>query len=129
MSIVGQFIFAAADIPSHEYIEKMTRYQGRIAKRKTEYTSRTDSALKMSMYYNSLAGNYISGDELPAGLGCGIRPADVDCIEAILRGHSYIFDNPIAILDLKELISSGRNARDRGLETIEKSGHVNYILR
>jgi esterase/lipase superfamily enzyme len=100
-------VFAAPDIASDEFVQRVLpdRFQ-------TLYASQDDRALQLSAYLlhqnASRAGRYVQDT------GVLIVPG-VESIDAILRGHSYVFEDPRALRDLDRLINHQEKASNRGL--------------
>jgi esterase/lipase superfamily enzyme len=110
-------VFAAPDIASDEFSQRILpdRFQ-------TLYASQDDRMVQMSAYFahnkSWRAGGYMEDS------GVLIVPG-VESIDAILRGHSYVFEDPRALRDLDRLINHQEKASDRGL-TERKRGTSRY---
>ncbi len=52
----------------------------------------------------------------------------VELIDARLSGHSYVFDEPKAILDLRKIVNRESAAAARGLKEREKAGLPYWVI-
>lgn len=104
-------VFAAPDIAIEEFSQRALpdRFQ-------TLYSSEGDRALQVSSQFLHREGR--------AG-GSVLIVSGVESIDAVLRGHSYVFEDPRALRDLARLLSTQENASARGL-TERRRGNDRY---
>jgi esterase/lipase superfamily enzyme len=99
-------VFAAPDIATDEFSQKILpdRFQ-------TLYASEDDRALQVStrfLHKSRRAGGYADAPGI-------LIVSGVESIDTILKGHSYVFEDPRALRDIAKLINMQQKASTRGL--------------
>ncbi len=117
---VGVAVFAAPDIAQDVFREQL-RQARKIGALRTLYASEYDRAILISQSYHQAprAGSG-GGDILVAG--------GVESVDAQLSGHSYVFDEPRAMRDFKQIVNRERTAPERGLPEREKPAGPYWII-
>jgi esterase/lipase superfamily enzyme len=116
---VDNIIFAAPDEARDVFAQSMSSV-GKIASIQTLYGSENDLALSASRWAHSPDGRPVprAGD---GGKSILIlkKTESIDTSElpkSDAYGHAYVFDNKIAVTDVKELLVEHRSAQQRGLQ-------------
>ena len=70
------------------------------------------------------------GRHAGAGSGGGdiLVAGGVESVDAQLSGHSYVFDEPMAMRDFKQIVNGERTAPQRGLPEREKPAGPYWII-
>jgi hypothetical protein len=112
-------VFAAPDVATDDFTQKMAGYQ----RFRTLYTSEKDRAIQLSNYLHSGKGE-------SAGRAGGqiLFVTGVEPIDAIVRGHSYIYEDPRALRDFGKLIRTQDNASHRGLTERRKGPNMYWVI-
>jgi esterase/lipase superfamily enzyme len=112
-------VFAAPDIATDEFTQRALpdRFQ-------TLYASKDDRTVQMSAYLahsSWRAGGYIGQPEILIVPG-------VESIDAILKGHSYVFEDPRALRDIDRLINHQERASNRGLTARRRGTDTYWVI-
>ena len=54
---------------------------------------------------------------------------NVESVDAKLSGHSYVFDEPKAMQDFKQIVNQETIAASRGLEARAKDGATYWVIQ
>jgi esterase/lipase superfamily enzyme len=112
-------VFAAPDIASDEFTQRVLpdRFQ-------TLYASQDDRMVQASAYLKHKswrAGGHIEDGRI-------LLVPGVESIDAILNGHSYVFEDPRALRDLDKLINHQEKASDRGLTERQQGPNKYWVI-
>jgi esterase/lipase superfamily enzyme len=133
-NLFQSIVFAAPDVAQDKFQQALDRI-GSLGRLQTLYSCDTDYALAVSARLHSPHGRRIPR----AGNGGQniLTSSQFESVDVIREsasdspitytgfGHSYIFDEPKAVSDLKKVIVEGKHADDRGL-TVRHSGNNKY---
>jgi esterase/lipase superfamily enzyme len=97
-------VFAAPDVANEEFSQKISSHHFQ-----TLYASDADRALQAAKY---LHDSQRAGGADDAGV---LTLAGLESINAILRGHAYVYEDPRALRDLARLLNTQESASVRGL--------------
>ena len=127
-------VFAAPDVAQDKFQQALDRI-GSLGRLQTLYSCDSDDALAASAWLHSphgrripRAGNggqYILISRLFELVDVKMETASDNSMTKIGFGHSYIFDEPKAVSDVKKVIVEDKHADDRGL-TVRYSGTNKY---
>jgi esterase/lipase superfamily enzyme/TRAP-type C4-dicarboxylate transport system substrate-binding protein len=117
---IGAAIFAAPDVAQDVFREQI-RLASRIGTIRTLYASEYDRAILISESYHQAPRAGSGGASLLVTRG-------VESVDARLGGHSYVFDEPRAIQDFKQILNQATMAAARGLVTKEKAGAPYWVI-
>lgn len=109
-------VFAAPDVADDEFSQKITPMHFQ-----TLYASRDDRAMKIARYLHKHGRRAGGADDADILIVTG-----VESIEAILRGHSYVYEDPRALRDVGRLLRTQERASTRGLTERQRSGGAKY---
>lgn len=118
---IGAAIFAAPDIAQDVFKEQI-RLARKVATIRTLYASEYDRAILISESYHKAprAGSGGAANILVTG--------NVESVDAKLSGHSYVFDEPKAMQDFKQIVNQETMAASRGLEARAKNGSTYWVI-
>src|SRR6202044_347791 len=105
MRLGRALVFAAPDVATEEFAQKVLSDHF-----ETLYASESDRALQISTSF--LHKTWRAGGAGDSGI---LIVAGVESIDAILRGHSYVYEDPRALRDLGRLLNTQEPASIRGL--------------
>ena len=114
----GAYVFAAPDVAEEEFLQKVSTQQFQ-----TLYASADDRALQVSARYFHAGPRAGS----PGDKGILIMNG-VESIDAILRGHSYVYEDPRALRDLARLVNAHDRASLRGLTERFRGGDRYWVI-
>jgi esterase/lipase superfamily enzyme len=117
---IGAAIFAAPDVAQDVFREQI-RLASRIGTIRTLYASEYDRAILISESYHQAPRAGSGGASLLVTRG-------VESVDARLGGHSYVFDEPRAIQDFKQILNQATMAAARGLVAKEKAGAPYWVI-
>jgi TRAP-type C4-dicarboxylate transport system substrate-binding protein/pimeloyl-ACP methyl ester carboxylesterase len=117
---IGAAIFAAPDVAQDVFKEQM-RMARKIANIRTLYASEYDRAIQISESYHKAPRAGSGGADI-------LVTGAVESVDAELSGHSYVFDEPKAIHDFKEIVNREIGASSRGLEARAKNGTTYWVI-
>jgi TRAP-type C4-dicarboxylate transport system substrate-binding protein/pimeloyl-ACP methyl ester carboxylesterase len=117
---IGAAIFAAPDVAQDVFKEQI-RLARKIANIRTLYASEYDRAIQISESYHKAPRAGSGGADI-------LVTGAVESIDAELSGHSYVFDEPKAIHDFKEIVNQEVGASSRGLEARAKNGTTYWVI-
>ncbi|MGO8739650.1 alpha/beta fold hydrolase [Rhodoblastus sp.] len=117
---IGVAIFAAPDVSQDVFREQMRQVQ-KIGAFRTLYASEYDRAIEISESYHS-------APRAGSGGGAILVAGGIESVDARLSGHSYVFDEPKAMRDFKEIVNREETAPQRGLPEREKAGVAYWLI-
>ena len=118
---IGEAVFAAADIAQDVFKEQIKLAQ-KVATIRTLYASEYDRAILISESYHR-APRAGSG-------GADILVIDnVESVDVEISGHSYVFDEPKALHDFKQIVDRAITAARRGLVSRVKDGATYWVIQ
>ncbi len=88
---------------------------------RTLYASEYDRAIEISESYHSAPRAGSGGAAILVAGG-------IKSVDARLSGHSYVFDEPKAMRDFKEIVNREIKAPQRGLPEREKAGAAYWLI-
>jgi esterase/lipase superfamily enzyme len=118
---IGAAIFAAPDVAQDVFREQI-RMVRKIGAIRTLYASQYDRAILISESYHRAPRAGSGGDNI-------LVTGGVESVDARLGGHSYVFDEPKAIQDFKQILNQATMAGARGLEAKEKAGASYWVIQ
>ena len=117
---IGAAVFAAPDVAQDVFRDQI-RLARKIGVIRTLYASQYDRAILISESYHQSPRAGSGGDNI-------LVTGGVESVDARLSGHSYVFDEPRAMQDFKQILNQATMAAARGLETKEKSGSTYWVI-
>jgi esterase/lipase superfamily enzyme len=117
---IGAAIFAAPDV-SQDVFREQIRMARKVGEIRTLYASQYDHAILISQSYHGAPRAGSGGDAILVVKG-------VDSIDARLSGHSYVFDESKALIDVRKVVNQDTAAAARGLEAKEKAGAPYWVI-
>ena len=117
---IGVAVFAAPDVSQDVFRQQLRQVRGLGALR-TLYASEYDRAIEISESYHSAPRAGSGGDAILVAHG-------IESVDARLSGHSYVFDEPRAMRDFKEIVNQELKAPQRGLPEREKAGAAYWLI-
>ncbi len=117
---IGAAVFAAPDVAQDVFREQI-RIARKIGVIRTLYASEYDRAILISQSYHGAPRAGSGGASILVVNG-------VESVDARLSGHSYVFDEPKAILDLRKIVNRESAAAARGLKEREKAGATYWVI-
>ena len=117
---IGAAIFAAPDV-SQDVFREQIRMAAKVGEIRTLYASQYDHAILISQSYHGAPRAGSGGDAILVVKG-------VDFIDARLSGHSYVFDESKALIDVRKVVNQDTAAAARGLEAKEKAGAPYWVI-
>ncbi|WP_294541162.1 alpha/beta hydrolase [uncultured Rhodoblastus sp.] len=118
---IGAAIFAAPDVAQDVFRDQI-RMVRKIGAIRTLYASQYDRAILISESYHRAPRAGSGGDNI-------LVTGGVESVDARLGGHSYVFDEPKAIQDFKQILNQATMAGARGLEAKEKAGAAYWVIQ
>lgn len=117
---VGVAVFAAPDVSQDVFRQQLPQVQT-IGALRTLYASEYDRAIEISESYHS-------APRAGSGGGAILVAQGIESVDAELSGHSYVFDEPKAMRDFKEIVNQELKAPQRGLPEREKAGAAYWLI-
>ncbi len=117
---IGAAIFAAPDIAQDVFKEQI-RLARKVATIRTLYASQYDRAILISESYHKAPRAGSGGANI-------LITGNVESVDAKLSGHSYVFDEPKAMQDFKQIVNKETMAASRGLEARAKGGATYWVI-
>ncbi len=117
---IGAAIFAAPDIAQDVFKEQI-RLARKVATIRTLYASEYDRAILISESYHKAPRAGSGGANI-------LVTGNVESVDAKLSGHSYVFDEPKAMQDFKQIVNQETMAASRGLEARAKNGSTYWVI-
>ncbi len=117
---IGVAVFAAPDV-SQDVFRQQLRQVRSLGALRTLYASEYDRAIEISESYHSAPRAGSGGDSILVAGG-------IESVDARLSGHSYVFDEPKAMRDFKEIVNQEIKAPQRGLPEREKAGAAYWLI-
>jgi esterase/lipase superfamily enzyme/TRAP-type C4-dicarboxylate transport system substrate-binding protein len=117
---IGAAIFAAPDVAQDVFREQLKQVR-KIGEIRTLYASEYDRAILISESYHQAPRAGSGGANILVASG-------IESIDAQLGGHSYVFDEPKAMRDFKQVLNKATMAASRGLEAREKLGAAYWVI-
>jgi esterase/lipase superfamily enzyme len=117
---IGVAVFAAPDV-SQDVFRQQLRQVRNLGALRTLYASEYDRAIEISESYHSAPRAGSGGDAILVAHG-------IESVDARLSGHSYVFDEPKAMRDFKEIVNREIKAPQRGLPEREKAGAAYWLI-
>ena len=117
---IGAAIFAAPDIAQDVFKEQI-RLARKVATIRTLYASEYDRAILISESYHKAPRAGSGGANI-------LVTSNVESVDAKLSGHSYVFDEPKAMQDFKQIVNKETMAASRGLEARAKNGTTYWVI-
>ena len=118
---IGAAIFAAPDIAQDVFKEQI-RLARKVATIRTLYASEYDRAILISESYHKAPRAGSGGANI-------LITSNVESVDAKLSGHSYVFDEPKAMQDFKQIVNKETMAASRGLEARAKGGATYWVIQ
>ena len=118
---IGAAIFAAPDIAQDVFKEQI-RLARKVATIRTLYASEYDRAILISESYHKAPRAGSGGANI-------LVTSNVESVDARLSGHSYVFDEPKAMQDFKQIVNKETMAASRGLEARAKGGATYWVIQ
>jgi esterase/lipase superfamily enzyme len=118
---IGAAIFAAPDIAQDVFKEQI-RLARKVATIRTLYASEYDRAILISESYHKAPRAGSGGANI-------LVTSNVESVDAKLSGHSYVFDEPKAMQDFKQIVNKETMAASRGLEARAKGGATYWVIQ
>lgn len=118
--IIKDIVLAAPDIDADVFNTQIAPNLSKFSDRITLYASSTDEALIASKIFH---GGYKRVGDTMGGVTIfpGIDTIDASSEGSDFFGHSYISDSPRVLLDLRNLIMTGRGPTARGMRPIRSA--------
>jgi esterase/lipase superfamily enzyme len=117
---IGAAIFAAPDV-SQDVFREQLKLVRKIGEIRTLYASQYDRAILISESYHQAPRAGSGGANI-------LVTGGVESIDAQLGGHSYVFDEPKAMRDFKQILNKATLAASRGLEARKKAGAAYWVI-
>ncbi len=117
---VGVAVFAAPDV-SQDVFREQIRIADKLGALRTLYASEFDRAILISEAYHSAPRAGSGGPAILVVNG-------LESVDARLGGHSYVFEEPKAMMDFKKLVNHETPAPKRGLQPEEKTGKPYWVI-
>ncbi|MGO9390876.1 TRAP transporter substrate-binding protein DctP [Rhodoblastus sp.] len=117
---IGAAVFAAPDVAQDVFREQI-RMARKIGMIRTLYASQYDRAILISESYHQAPRAGSGGDNI-------LVTGGIESVDTRLGGHSYVFDEPKAISDFKQILNKATLAPLRGLEEKEKAGAPYWVI-
>jgi TRAP-type C4-dicarboxylate transport system substrate-binding protein/pimeloyl-ACP methyl ester carboxylesterase len=117
---IGAAVFAAPDV-SQDVFREWMRQAGAMGAIRTLYASEYDRAILISESYHK-------APRAGSGGGAILVTKGVESIDAQLGGHSYVFDEPKALQDFRQVVNGAVAAPKRGLAEHEKAGAAYWVI-
>ena len=117
---IGAAVFAAPDVAQDVFREQI-RAARKVGVIRTLYASQYDRAILISESYHQSPRAGSGGDNI-------LVTAGVESVDARLSGHSYVFDEPKAIQDFRQILNKATVAAARGLAAKEKAGAPYWVI-
>ncbi len=117
---IGAAIFAAPDV-SQDVFRDQLKLVRKIGEIRTLYASQYDRAILISESYHQAPRAGSGGGNILVASG-------IELIDAELGGHSYVFDEPKAMRDFKQVLNKATLAASRGLSEKEKAGAPYWVI-
>jgi esterase/lipase superfamily enzyme/TRAP-type C4-dicarboxylate transport system substrate-binding protein len=117
---IGAAVFAAPDV-SQDVFREWMRQAGAMGSLRTLYASEYDRAILISESYHK-------APRAGSGGGAILVTKGVESIDAQLGGHSYVFDEPKALQDFRQVVNGAVAAPKRGLAEHEKAGAAYWVI-
>ena len=117
---VGVAVFAAPDVSQDVFRQQLPQVQT-IGALRTLYASEYDRAIEISESYHS-------APRAGSGGGAILVAHGIESVDAELSGHSYVFDEPKAMRDFKQIVNQELKAPQRGLPQREKAGAAYWLI-
>ncbi|WP_298355012.1 alpha/beta hydrolase [Rhodoblastus sp.] len=117
---VGVAVLAAPDVSQDVFRQQLPQVQ-KIGALRTLYASEYDRAIEISESYHS-------APRAGSGGGAILVAQGIESVDAKLSGHSYVFDEPKAMRDFKQIVNQELKAPQRGLPEREKAGAAYWLI-
>jgi esterase/lipase superfamily enzyme len=117
---VGAVVFAAPDV-SQDVFREWMRQASAMGALRTLYASEYDRAILISESWHK-------APRAGSGGGAILVARDMESIDAQLGGHSYVFDEPKALWDFRQVVNGAVAAPKRGLAAREKAGAAYWVI-
>jgi esterase/lipase superfamily enzyme/TRAP-type C4-dicarboxylate transport system substrate-binding protein len=117
---IGAAVFAAPDV-AQDVFRQQIRLARKVGALRTLYASEYDRAILISQSYHGAPRAGSGGADILVASG-------IESIDARLGGHSYVFDEPKAMIDFRQIINRETAAAQRGLAERAKAGEAYWVI-